>query len=556
MTQLGFYTSNDPAALTAAQKWLGRPVDNVLNYLNNDSWAAFDSSVPHETGLWRSAAASTIWSVPLTVWGTSLEQVATGAYNSHFLQAAQALAQCKPSSDGSIYVRVGWEFNGTWMPWSAPGHEAAFIQAFHNLVDTFRSVSGQFKFVWDVNEGGGSIDPAKAYPGDKYVDVVGMDSYYNIAWDSKDPAAAFQNNVTEQYGLQWQQDFAAAHGKPTAISEWGIQTDNAGPYIQAMAKWLADHKVVFANYWDSNFAAYNGQIDNGQYPNASAAFKAAFAGVTSDSHAQPPASTPTAPPAQTPDTLVLRVSGDSWQGSPHFTVSVDGKQVGGTLTTSAAHAANQTQDITLTGSFGPGAHNVAITFLDDAYGGWPAADRNLYVHQISLDGTVYAGSTAENAAGYNSNGVANLYSSGSATIHTLAVSAPPASAPTAPPAQPSDTLVLRVSGDSWQGSPHFTVSVDGKQVGGTLTTSASHAAGQTQDITLTGSFGTGAHKVAIAFLDDAYGGSPAADRNLYVHQVSLDGTVYAGSAAVNTGGYNSNGVANLYSNGSADWQFL
>ncbi|MCJ2111908.1 hypothetical protein MKK64_11945, partial [Methylobacterium sp. E-025] len=56
-----------------------------------------------------------------------------------------------------------------------------------------------------------------------------------------------------------------------------------------------------------------------------------------------------------------------------------------------------------------------------------------------------------------------------------------------------DTLVFRVSGDSYQGDPHFQVLVDGHQIGGTLTTSASHAAGQTQDITLTGQFGTGAH---------------------------------------------------------------
>jgi len=114
-------------------------------------------------------------------------------------------------------------------------------------------------------------------------------------------------------------------------------------------------------------------------------------------------------------------------------------------------------------------------------------------------------------------------------------------------------LVFKVSGDSYQGTPHFVVTVDGQQVGGTLTTSAAHASGQTQDITLTGNFGSGAHDVAVQFLDDAWGGSAATDRNLYVHQVSLNGHIQAGDLADNHAGTNISGVANLLSNGTADW---
>ena len=48
------------------------------------------------------------------------------------------------------------------------------------------------------------------------------------------------------------------------------------------------------------------------------------------------------------------------------------------------------------------------------------------------------------------------------------------------------TLVLRVSADSWNGDPDFVVMVDGVQVGGVQTASASHAKGQWQDVTVTG----------------------------------------------------------------------
>lgn len=441
MTQTGVYLGTDPTKLSTYTQWAGAAPANVLNFLNNDSWSGLDSSAGWQAWQWKGAGPGNVWAMPLTVHGTSLEQVATGAYNGHFLTAAQALAQSQPSNDGSIYVRVGWEFNGDWMPWAAQGHEDAFINAFHQLVDTFRSVSDKFKFVWDVTEGDSTYNPAKAYPGDHYVDVIGMDTYYNTAWDSTDPTAAFQHNVKEPYGLQWQQDFAAAHGKATAFSEWGVQSDNAGPYIQAMSKWMSDHHMVYANYWNSSEGGYNGTLSNGQYPHAADAFRESFASSPVSSAASVSSGPVTAAltqndtvvvhassassqgepqvvaPISGSDTLVVRVSADSWQGDPHFVVSVDGQQVGGTLSTSASHAAGQTQDITLTGPFGPGAHDVAVTFLDDAWGGSDATDRNLYVHQVSLNGHSVAGDNASNTAGPISNGVADLLGHGSASFY-------------------------------------------------------------------------------------------------------------------------------------------
>jgi len=43
------------------------------------------------------------------------------------------------------------------------------------------------------------------------------------------------------------------------------------------------------------------------------------------------------------------------------------------------------QDFGFTGSFGAGLHDVAVTFLNDAYGGTSSTDRNLYVNAIDLD---------------------------------------------------------------------------------------------------------------------------------------------------------------------------
>ena len=84
-----------------------------------------------------------------------------------------------------------------------------------------------------------------------------------------------------------------------------------------------------------------------------------------------------------------------------------------------------------------------------------------------------------------------------------------------------DTLVLRVSQDAWLGDVQYTISVDGVQIGGVLTASALHSLGQFDLVTVRGDWEPGTHTVSINFLNDLYGGSPQADRNLY-----LDGVIY------------------------------
>jgi hypothetical protein len=90
-----------------------------------------------------------------------------------------------------------------------------------------------------------------------------------------------------------------------------------------------------------------------------------------------------------------------------------------------------------------------------------------------------------------------------------------------------DRLVLRVSEDAWQGNAQFTVSVDGHQLGGTYTVTASHAAGQWENFVFSGIFGPGAHTVSIDFINDAWGGSSSTDRNLYLQAISYDGTAFS-----------------------------
>ena len=245
---------------------------------------------------------------------------------------------------------------------------------------------------------------------------------------------------------------------------------------------------------------------------------------------------PAPTPAPAPDantTLILNISEDEWQGDALYTVTVDGQQVGGVRTASASHSAGQTQSIAIDSTLAAGQHTVGVTFLNDAYGGAPTADRNLYLDRATLNGQAIAGSRIQ-MLGQGSYDfrvvVANNSPSPLPTpvpTPTPSPSPPPAPAP-APDA--NTTLYLNVSEDEWQGDALYTVTVDGQQVGGVRTASALHSAGQTQSIAIDSTLAAGQHTIGVTFLNDAYGGAPTADRNFYLDSATINGQTVAGSS--------------------------
>ncbi|MDB5373019.1 MAG: hypothetical protein JWP04_1661 [Belnapia sp.] len=127
-----------------------------------------------------------------------------------------------------------------------------------------------------------------------------------------------------------------------------------------------------------------------------------WTGVTSPPPPPPPpkpAGVDTTPLARTigtgTDTLVLKISQDVWQTAALYTISVDGKQIGGTLSAGAAAASGQDDIITVHGDWAAGAHKVTVNFTNDGWGGTAATDRNLHVDGITYNGTAIAGTTAK-----------------------------------------------------------------------------------------------------------------------------------------------------------------
>jgi hypothetical protein len=200
----------------------------------------------------------------------SLAVGATGAYDGYFVALSKTLVA---SGQGSSIIRLGYEFNEQSFPWTALGQPANFITYWRQIVTSMRSVPGaNFRFVWNPYIGG-DADLANYYPGNAYVELVGLDVYEESNGNIPDKTSEFSGLETEPYGLDWLASFAATHSKSTVLPQWGIgaapsqssdaisvkrgggSDDGDATFVSDMLQWISSHGVVEATYWDYGLGA-------------------------------------------------------------------------------------------------------------------------------------------------------------------------------------------------------------------------------------------------------------------------------------------------------------
>ena len=239
--------------------------------------------------------------------GYTLAAGATGAYNSYFRTLAERLVA---GGQGNAILRLGWEFNGCWMPWTiadtssscagspkygGPNGGPNYAAYWRQIVNQMRAVPGaKFQFDWTVNTGsswttaGGRLNAESAWPGATYVDYVGAD-VYDASWVPNyqtDPAARWNGYLTDYNGLNWQKTFAAAQGKPRTFPEFGVafRADGHGggdaPYfIDRMYEWTkpsVTNDVAYAMYFQFSDSSMESRLFAGQTPLSDARFRANF----------------------------------------------------------------------------------------------------------------------------------------------------------------------------------------------------------------------------------------------------------------------------------------
>ena len=534
------------------------------NWISNASWQAWsDAQSPdakNMTPVIGLPLASTASGAPSS--DTQYRQVASGQYDSVYQGIVQAYAA---QGYTTLVLRPGWEMNlqGPTYAGDTAQDQADWVAAYQRVYTVVHqeaaNVGINVTVVWNPSATNYSNANAitSLYPGNAYVDAIGADVYSNMYpysdgnnsagqptyhdWDTRQEDTSLaqwmadpinrEHYWTYPAATEWQNDSSSGHatslddllqfaeqrGKPFAIPETGAGNSNAGTDVNddaAFSQWLAQQldtaqaageTIDFVNIWDSNGGG------NYEFSNASDG-KPLEAAAWAQYFGAPSVTTPGVPAPITlgsgSDQVVLAMSEDAYQGDAEVAFSVDGTQIGETETITASHAAGDDQSVILLGNWGPGQHTVSVNFLNDAYGGSASLDRNAYVDQASYDGTVAPGNLA-------------LWTSGS---QSLTVGTPATVPGPTTLGSGSDTVTLEMNEDFYEGNAEFTVSVDGIEVGGTQTVSASHSQGQQQTFQVEGDWGSGQLIVSVDFLNDAYGGSSSADRNLYVTGASYDGT--------------------------------
>jgi hypothetical protein len=267
------------------ERHAGRSV-GVLD--QGQGWASFNAAAMDATAA-RNAIPLVTMGLPQ---GVGLSEIASGGQDSQIRAWARAAKQWgRP-----FFFAPWWEMNGGWYAWGLSPSFVAAWRRFHDL--TVQEGATNVTWTWVVNglwegpEGATEGEPEPYYPGDSYVDWVGIDSYNwgrNLVqpdrWETPDQVLT---PTLERVG-------EIAPGKPvviqeTAASEYG---GNKTDWIrELLGTYLPHHTEIGAFLWFNwNFQKQAGGAREDWPIESSAPAQQAFrAGIQSSIFRSAPAS--------------------------------------------------------------------------------------------------------------------------------------------------------------------------------------------------------------------------------------------------------------------------
>ncbi len=204
--------------LRAWEAFRGSPASVVMTFAARDSWKNMTNpwigSGPEK---FSTFAGTWVISQPFfPTGGGDMNSCANGAYSSQWAAYGRWLvAKGRPAT----ITRLAWEFNGNWFPWSVSKTSATtWVNCFRQVVSAIRSTDPQARIDWALNAHSGGA--WSVYPGDAYVDIIGIDSYDQ--WPASTSDAAFTSQCNQDTGLCSVIRFARQHGKQFSVPEWGL----------------------------------------------------------------------------------------------------------------------------------------------------------------------------------------------------------------------------------------------------------------------------------------------------------------------------------------------
>ncbi len=255
----------DPVEITAWATYRGRPNDVALVMTNYATWSTLTQP---ETTLNDFRDFPGVLVIAQAMW-------AGGDYNEN-VDPGQLAACAAGDFDGywrnfgvtltkygrqSSIVRLGWQFNSNDVPWQARD-KGAWMACFRHIVSAIRERAPEVLIDWSMGAhgtetpvGGHAFD---VYPGDDFVDIVGIDAF--DMWPASPTEEKFLDQCHGPEGICTVVDFARAHGKLFSSGQWcvvecfpdgGDGNDNPF-YIERMHRVFAENAgiVGYETYFD------------------------------------------------------------------------------------------------------------------------------------------------------------------------------------------------------------------------------------------------------------------------------------------------------------------
>ncbi|MCK9923013.1 beta-mannanase [Frankia sp. AgPm24] len=239
----------------------GSPCDLAHVFVARDNWASIvaPSFAQLNYQNWPGRLLISVPPFPENS-GNSLQACAAGAYDTNWRTFGTTL---NTTARQDSIIRLAWQANGNWFQWQATD-AAAYRGCWQHIATAIRSTANPDPVLdWTINahysQLPASHHPLDLYPGDAYVDSIGIDSY--DAYPPSTTLAQFNQQAQAEGGITWLYDFAQQHGKRFGVGEWGVASgagsNGAGDnqsYIGWMWDWFQAHAgqtLLYDAYFNS-----------------------------------------------------------------------------------------------------------------------------------------------------------------------------------------------------------------------------------------------------------------------------------------------------------------
>lgn len=231
---LSFQGQNNLSGIAGTAAQVGLPAsDGLLYFPGRASWDEIKYGLDSGGAEVLAAGKMVVYSVPFAPVseGTAMVgKAANGDYATKWREIAAYWAS-KDYNTSRLVIRLGWEYNGDWYPWSVKYSSATqFKNAFIWTVES----------IWDggcgnplynlCNNKGPSqsgVGPEDVFPGSEYCHVIGVDQYDH--WGKSTSSASFTAEASKDPALLTNIAFAREAGVLWSVDETGpVHSANGG----------------------------------------------------------------------------------------------------------------------------------------------------------------------------------------------------------------------------------------------------------------------------------------------------------------------------------------